>query len=50
MSKTHVYIILQMWHLCFTFWPSEPKVNRGIVFTKTKQNITYENSVINSFQ
>jgi len=33
-----------------TLWPSESKINRGLVQTKTNQNITYESSVINSSQ
>jgi len=31
-------------------WPSEHKINSGLVFTKSKQDITYENSVIYSYK
>jgi len=33
-----------------TLWPSEPKINRGLVLTKPNQNIIYKSSVINSSQ
>jgi len=31
-------------------WPSEPKINKGLVLTKTNQHITYESSMINNSQ
>ena len=44
------YIILQILHLTFTLWPSKSKFIRGLVLTKTYQNITHESSVINCSQ